>query len=213
MSKTNEIIKLKELLDMGAISKEEYDIQKRELLNRTEKPKSKVFKVIGIIAISFVGLIIVLGIIGSLTSNDKEKNSSQQIEQSSEKEPENPDFANPMPIEISGKMDKDILGFPLVSFNIKNTTDKDILAMQFYFVPQNVYGETVDSMMINNKLEYTDCITVGTSQSINFQIIDNDVKFGTAYLYSIYYSDKTEWGNKNASKDDIMKYAYKINIK
>jgi hypothetical protein len=64
--------------------------------------------------------------------------------------------------------------------------------------------------MTSNRL-YTD-EKIGGNKSVtrSWQLLDNNVKSGTVYAYSVYFNDGTEWGNKDASIGTIEKYCEKI---
>ncbi len=215
MSSVEEIIKLKDLLDEGAITKDEFEEKKKEILEKSSdnSPKTvkdvvnKIFKVIGIIAVSFIILAVIISCFSGRGDEASETSQKQTIAVG------NPNFSQEFPINISGKIENDILGFPEIECIVENTTDKNISAVQFYLIPYDVYGEILNSIFITNKLEYTDTVLQGTKQKISWQIIDKDLKSGTLYVYSIYFDDQTEWGDRNATNEDIMKYAYRIDLK
>lgn len=107
-------------------------------------------------------------------------------------------------IEASAEMGSSIIESPELTISIKNTTHKDISAIQFYVVPYDVYGDEITGWMRQNKL-YTDTsIGVGKSTSIKYQFLDDNVKTVKLYVYSVYYSDGSEWGDKNATRATIL---------
>ncbi len=214
MSKADEIIKLKSLLDKGTITKEDFDNQKKTLLNKDKEETQiraaadKIFKVIGIIAICFVALTVLIIAFGGEEEN---KNDTETIVET-EKSFENPLFKDEFPVEVSARIEDNILGMPEIKCRVNNVTDKNICALQLYFEPYDVYGDEVNSILVTKKLDYTDTIPANTSKQIEFGVLGSDVKSGTLYIYSVYFDDKSEWGNRSATESDILKYAYKIDL-
>lgn len=207
MLNTDKLKQLKELLDMGAISQEEFDIQKSELMQE-QQPKKK--KNIGlIVTISFVVIICLSLIFGGNSEIEKSKKSSQtNIENSVPEE-----FSSPCPVSISSSMYDNIIGVPEIKCTFKNNTDKEIAAIKLHFSPRDVYGEEIDNILTTNELYTDNPIAAAGSSSRSWQLLDSQIKSGDLYVYSVYFSDGTEWGNKDASVSDIKKYAYKINTK
>lgn len=116
----------------------------------------------------------------------------------------NPDFEGDCGITASAKMGESIIGLPQLSISITNTSDKEISAIQFYAVPYDVYGEEITGWTSQNKL-YTDtAIAAGESTSIEYQFIEDSVKTVKLYVYSIYFSDGSEWGDKEAWESVIL---------
>ena len=106
-------------------------------------------------------------------------------------------------------MGSSVIGYPELTVSITNTTNKDISAIQFYAVPCDVYGDEITGWTSQNKL-YTDTsIGAGESTSITYQFIEDTVKTVELYVYSVYFSDGSEWGNRNASTREIKNYSYK----
>ena len=120
------------------------------------------------------------------------------------------EFSEACPVSVSADIYDNIIGVPELELNIKNNTEKEIAAIQIYFLPQDVYGDDVDTLFTTNKL-YTDTpIGAGKSSSSSWQMLDQNVKSGTVYIYSVYFSDETEWGDRNASVSKIKKYAMQL---
>ena len=68
--------------------------------------------------------------------------------------------------------------------------------------------------MIEAKELYTDeTIPAGESTKVAFQLIDDEVKSVKLYVYSVYYEDGTEWGDRNADEKDIIAGAPVIEVK
>jgi hypothetical protein len=107
-------------------------------------------------------------------------------------------------IAASAEMDSSIIGYPELTISITNTTEMEISAIQFYAVPYDVYGEEVKGWTSQNKL-YTDtAIGAGESDSISFPFIESSVKTIKLYVYSVYFADGPEWGDKAATKSTIL---------
>ena len=81
---------------------------------------------------------------------------------------------------------------------------KEISAVKFYFVPLDVYGEEIKGWTSQNYLYSDTAIPAGGSDSFEYQFIEDSVKKGKLYLYSVYFADGTEWGNKDATKSTIL---------
>lgn len=115
-------------------------------------------------------------------------------------------------IVASAEIGDSIIGYPEIELTITNTTDKEIAAIQFYSVPYNVYGEEIDSWMTQHRL-YTDTpIAAGETITISYSLIEDSVKSVTLYVYSVYFSDQTEWGDREASSSTIRTSAPTIEV-
>ena len=207
MLNTDKLKQLKELLDMGAISQEEFETQKQALMQQ-EPPKKK--KNIGLIATIVIVVVICLSIISSVgtESDDSQELSQTKIENSIPEE-----FADVCPVDVSSSMYDNIIGVPEVKCTFKNNTDKEIAAVKLYFSPRDVYGEEVNTVFTTHELYTDNPIAAGGSSSKSWQLLDWEIKSGDIYIYSVYFSDGTEWGDKNASVSDVKKYGYKISTK
>lgn len=206
---TEQLLNLKKLLDEGAITQEEFD-QQKQLLMPTKKSKSNIGLIIGIIAVIIVCISIISG------NNDNETTTDAQTPAQTEvtNTPHIPkEFDSNFPITVSGTMYDNIIGVPEISINIKNQTDKNISAIQLYLDPKNVYGETVSNILTTNKLYTDNTIGAGESCEKAWQLLDSEIKSGNVYVYSVYFEDGTEWGNKDASVSDIKKYGYCLQVK
>ncbi len=127
------------------------------------------------------------------------------------KEPGIPsEFTNECPISVSVSMYDNIIGFPELKCNIKNNSDKEISAIQLYFSPKDVYGEKADGIFTQNRLQCDTPISPNGADTVVWQMLDQNVKSGDLYVYSVYFSDGTEWGNRNAPTSKIKKYAMQM---
>ncbi|MBE7012615.1 MAG: SHOCT domain-containing protein [Ruminococcaceae bacterium] len=208
---TDELVKLKKLLDEGVISEEEFKKQKDMLLNTGKK---KIQKNIGL-AIAVIGVFMFcIGIISSnVDNNSKTVNETNQVEVVKKEEQKPAEFSNEMPISVSGKMYDNIIGVPELSLTITNTTSQNISAIKFYFLPVDVYGEEVNGIFTTRELYTDNTISAGATSTKSWQLLDSSIKGGDIFVYSVYFEDGTEWGNKNASISDIKKYGHKISVK
>lgn len=114
-------------------------------------------------------------------------------------------FSGECGISATAEMGSSIIGMPTLNISISNISKKEISAIKFYFVPLDVYGEEIKGWTSQNYLYSDEAILSGGSDSCEFQFIEDSVKKGRLYVYSVYFSDGTEWGNKDATKSTILK--------
>ncbi len=128
-------------------------------------------------------------------------------------EPQIPaEFADACPVEVSASISDNIIGVPELSCHITNNTDKEIAAIQFYFFPKDVYGDDVNTIFTTNKLQTDTPIAPQGSCTRGWQLLDQEVKSGELYVYSVYFTDGSEWGDKDASLTKIKKYGVKLSV-
>ncbi len=126
--------------------------------------------------------------------------------------PEKQEFVGECGISANAEMGSSIIDYPELSISIKNDSRKEISAIRFYFVPLDVYGEEIKGWTSQNHL-YTDTkIAAGESTSITYQFIEDSIKKGNLYVYSVYYSDGTEWGDREATKSTILQNGMMIEV-
>lgn len=121
-------------------------------------------------------------------------------------------FAGDCGISAVAEMGTDIIGQPIVTASIKNTTDKNILAVKFYAVPLNVYGEELKGIFAQNELYTDDTIAAGGSTKCSWQFLEKEVKSVKLYVYSVYFEDGSEWGDKEATKNTILKKGLEVEV-
>ncbi len=161
----------------------------------------------------FLAFFLYTGIINTFDTDNIVDTEEKKEEVQTKKEPEIPvDFANECPISVSVSMYDNIIGFPELKCNIKNNTDKEVSAIQLYFLPKDVYGENVNGIFTQNKLQCDKPISANGADTMVWQMIDQSVKSGDLYVYSVYFSDGTEWGDRNAPISKIKKYAIKTAV-
>lgn len=159
---------------------------------------------------------IVIGAIGSsggngdTTTSQPESNNGQKTNVSTNEKLSV--FAGDCGISAIAEMGTDIIGQPTVSISITNTTDKDISAIKFYAVPLDVYGDELKGVFTQNNLYTDDTISAGRSNTRTWQFLDKEVKKIKLYVYSVYFSDGTEWGDREATKSVILKNALEIEV-
>lgn len=121
-------------------------------------------------------------------------------------------FSGDCGISATAEMGTDIIGQPTVTVSITNISGKDISAIQFYAVPLDVYGEELKGIFAQNNLYTDDLIAANSSESCSWQFLDDKVKTIQLYVYSVYFSDGTEWGDKDATKSVILKSGLQIEV-
>lgn len=125
---------------------------------------------------------------------------------------QDPAFDGDCGIQASAQMGSSVIGLPELNVSITNTTDKQISAIQFYAVPCDVYGNEITGWTSQNNLYIDDAIPAGGSDSISYQFIEDSVKTLKLYVYSVYFADGSEWGNKDAGKSTILKNGAQIEV-
>lgn len=215
MISTEKLKKLKDLLDAGAITQEEFEQQKKELFSESNKcPRfsDKAKTVVGIIVVAMV----CFAIIGSFVPKDNTNNSespNNTAVQNSTASNIPVEFRDDCPVAIKTKMYDNIIGVPELSCNVTNNSNKEISAIKIYFSPKDVYGEAVNSIFAPSQLYTDEPILAQSSVTKTWQLLDTSIKSGDLYIYSVYFSDGSEWGNKDAATSDIKKYGYKLETK
>ncbi len=145
----------------------------------------------------------IVGTINSVNSNDtsNEATSSDSNNVVSNKVST---FEGDCGIAATAEMGSSIIGYPTLSISITNTTEKDIAAIQFYAIPYDVYGNEITGWTSQNKLYTDNGISAGQTKSIHYDFIEDSIKTVKLYVYSVYFSDGTEWGDKDATKSTIL---------
>ena len=115
-------------------------------------------------------------------------------------------------IRASAEIGNNIINFPELSITITNTTDKEIAAIQFYAVPYDVYGEEIKGWTTQTKLSTDTPIAAGKTTTISYQFIEQSVKTVKLYVYSVYFADGIEWGDRDATTSKILNGAPTIEV-
>lgn len=115
-------------------------------------------------------------------------------------------------VSASAEIGNNIINYPELKIAITNTSKKEIAAIKFHAVPYDVYGDEIKGWTTQNEL-YTDTpISAGSSTTISYQFIEQSVHTVKLYIYSVYFSDGSEWGNRNATTSNIIGNAPTINV-
>lgn len=177
------------------------------------KEKSKFYKKWWFwLIVGFFVFVIALGSSGSEDSGGTQTEPVQQEVKQPEKPAVPQEFADVCPVTVSASIYDNIIGFPELECSVKNNTAKEIAAVQFYFVPKDVYGDELDGIFAQNKL-YTDApIAPNGTDKRAWQLLEQEIKSGDIYIYSVYFTDGSEWGDRNATVSKIKKHGQKINV-
>lgn len=159
--------------------------------------------------------IIVISVSAGGGDTDPQNNSSTEnaaTANNTETTPKQTAFSGDCGISAVAEMGQDIIGQPTVTVSITNKTNKNISAVKFYAVPLDVYGEELKGVFTQNELKTDDTIAAGKTVSREWQFLDQNVKTVKLYVYSVFFSDGTEWGNKDAGKYTITENALPITV-
>ena len=170
----------------------------------------------------FLVIALVSGIIGASQDGDSSANNTNSETETSQTQTETEKesavvaapsvFDGDCGIAASAEIGNNIIGYPEITISITNTTDKEIAAIQFYAVPFDVYGEEIKGWTTENRLATDTSIAAGASTRVQRQLIEDSVKSIDLYVYSVYFSDGTEWGNKDATASRILAEAPEIEV-
>ncbi len=175
---------------------------------KPKKSKKKLFIIIGVV---FVIMCIAVGSSGTEPADGT--GATVGLSESKVTETTLPDeFSGKCPVTVSATIADNIIGVPEISIHTKNKTEKDIAAVQYYLVGYDVYGEEVSFLMTSHKLSDDDGLKANASSTSAWQLLDQEIKTGEIYVYSVYFTDGTEWGDKDASTSNIKKYGLKIQV-
>ncbi len=174
------------------------------------KPKKSKKKLFIIIAVVFVVMCIAIGSSGTETGGTEATDGSADSKVTETTVPD--EFSGKKPVSFSATVEDNIIGVPEVKIHTENKTDKDIAAIQYYFIGYDVYGEEVETIFTSNRLSDDEGIRANSSSTRAWQLLDDGVKTGELYLYSVYFTDGSEWGDKEASVTNIKKYGLKVNV-
>lgn len=120
------------------------------------------------------------------------------------------EYADDCPIAVTVSLYDDVLGLPNLKCALQNLTDKEILAVEIYFVPYDVYSEEIRGLFVPNKFTLdSTAIPAYASDTKYCSLLDDDIKSGDVYVYSVYFEDGSAWGDRNASTKTIKKYGLK----
>ncbi|MBQ7116613.1 MAG: zinc ribbon domain-containing protein [Clostridia bacterium] len=175
---------------------------------KAKKSKKKLFIIIGVV---FVIMCIAIG--SSSTETTGGTDATVGSGENKVTETTVPDeFSGKKPVSFSATVEDNIIGVPEVKVHTENKTKKDIAAIQYYFIGYDVYGEEIETIFTNNRLPDDEGIKANGSSTRAWQLLDDGVKTGELYIYSVYFADGSEWGDKEASVTNIKKYGLKVNV-
>ena len=115
-------------------------------------------------------------------------------------------------ITATAEIGNNIINYPELKITITNTTSKEISAVKFYSVPLDVYGEEIKGWTTQKNLYTDNSIPAGETTTISYQFIEQSVKTVKLYVYSVYFADGSQWGNKDASSTQIVNGAPTIAV-
>lgn len=115
-------------------------------------------------------------------------------------------------ITASAEIGNNLINFPELTIAVTNTTEKEIAAIQFYAVPYDVYGDEIKGWTTQSKLYTDEPILAGKSDTVSYQLIEQSVKTVKLYVYSVFFADGTEWGDKDATRTKILEEAPTIEV-
>lgn len=160
----------------------------------------------------FIILILFFVIIGIIGGTAKDSSTGDANETNKTVSNIEDDFSGDCGITADAEMGTDIIGQPTLNISIKNVSKKDISAIKFYAKPIDVYGDEINNVFSQNYLYTDDTIESGKTDTISYQFLDNEVKRVELYVYSVYFADGTEWGDRDAGKSKILEKSYKIDV-
>lgn len=176
-----------------------------------KEPDKKKKKKLSLIVFAIVFLFVFIVAVGSSDTEptDETSNANKTSAVTTTKPAE---FSDECPVSVSASIVESVIGTAELKCNIRNNTDKAIAAIKFHFEPLDVYGEEVNNIITTTRPSTDDRIGAGASVTRVWELFDQTVKSGTLYVYSVYFEDGTEWGDKEASTSAIRKYCEKINV-
>lgn len=159
-----------------------------------------------------VAIFLVIAIVGAISSINGSKQNNNNDEQATELNAPAAEFSAPCGIEASAHMQSDaFINHPELTITVKNISQKDIAAIKFLAIPYDVYGEEIKSFATQERLQTDDIIRKGVQKQIHYgPFILANIKSVKLYVYSVYYTDGTHWGNKDASRSEILRNAKRI---
>ncbi len=162
-------------------------------------------------------ILVAIGVIGSISSGSDQEGSANQSSAAAANKPASSSsapsvFDGDCGITATAEIGPNIINFPELKIDITNTTDKEIAAIKFYIVPYDVYGEQLTGPLAENGLITDDSITAGSSTTRSWQLLEQHTHDVDLYVYSVYFADGTEWGDRNATESQILKGAVQFDV-
>ena len=162
----------------------------------------------------WIFIIFVVGMVGASLSTDKSNDTTRMDDTKTDNAVSSKSsvFDGDPGISATGEMGVNIIGQPTLTISIENQTDKELKLFNSMQLLLDVYGDEITKWSSQNYL-YTDTsIGAGSSTTITYQFIKDSVKTVRLYVYSVYFADGTEWGDKDAIKSVILKSAPTIEV-
>lgn len=215
MNISKDLMILNSKLDSGEITKDTYDLQLAVLINKKKQDtrRNTIFMVLGAVAFFFI-MIVVIAVSSSSPGAGNNPGGEAAVTASAPEAPNVPtEYSAGCPVSYTADIADNIIGVTEITCSIKNNKPKQIAAVKFYFEPTDVYGEVIDGIFTVNELSSNDAISANGTAKLSWSILDDNVTGGNLYLYSVYFSDGTYWGNKDAGKSEAMKYGVKTTVK
>ena len=108
-------------------------------------------------------------------------------------------------VEISGRFKA--VSNQYIDVRVKNTSSKKITVAKFYSVSYDAYGEFICDNFFDlggKEIQAGDGLLLDMISVYHFKgdqvLIPSKVDI---YAYNVYFEDGTEWGNRNAKKEEI----------
>lgn len=162
--------------------------------------------------ITVIALLLAFGLFAIASSDSEGSDNSNPEDNSNNTVESNNKFSSKPQISASAHIKDNIIGYPELTVSIENTSDKDIAAAKFYVIAYDVYGEEITGFLAQNHLSTDKTIKAGATESRTWQFLANNIKTVKLYVYSIYYTDGSEWGDREAVKSTILENAYIISV-
>lgn len=171
-------------------------------------------------------IIVGLGIFGAAISNsgkeDDESNETAAEEQTDATNTSSKPKLSKMAAAFSGDCgieatahmkSNQYVNHPELTINVSNESGKDIAAIKFLAIPYNVYGEEIKSFATQKGLYSDDLLKAGASEKMTFgPFLLQNIKTVKLYVYSVYFTDGSKWGDKDASERDAIRYGKQIDV-
>lgn len=89
---------------------------------------------------------------------------------------------------------------------------RHIKLYRLFCIHYDVYGDEITGWTSQKNLYTDEPNKAGASTKVDFQLIEESVKTVKLYVYSVYYADGTEWGDKDAFESEILEKGVPINV-
>ena len=123
-------------------------------------------------------------------------------------------FAGDCGIKATAHMhSNEYINHPELTINVANESGKNIAAIKFLAIPYDVYGEEIKSFATQKGLFTDDMIKAGASKKLSYgPFLLQNIKSVKLYVYSVYFTDGSKWGDKDASERDAIRYGKQIDV-